>query len=88
MLTIKGNGTVPLTEEDVQTLILVNKVSWVGNEAFDEADLFQADLVERQNNTPKERLYKNNKAHGKSMAFQGEADAEGIAAMIRARRGQ
>lgn len=87
MLTIKGNGTVPLTEEDVRALIFVDKVSWIGNKAFDESDLFQTDLVARQNHTPKERVFQENEVHGKSMALQGEADAEGLVAMIKARRG-
>ncbi|KAH7061005.1 hypothetical protein BKA63DRAFT_573482 [Paraphoma chrysanthemicola] len=43
-----GNGTVPLTAEDVGALGLVDKVSWIDNKAFDDADIFQTDLVERQ----------------------------------------
>jgi hypothetical protein len=68
-------------------LNLVEKVSWIENKAFDDAEMFNTDLVERQIHTPVERLYKGNQAHGRSTVVQGNADAEGIAAIMRARRG-
>lgn len=87
MLTVQGNGTVLLTTEDVIALGLVDKVSWIGNEAFDNSNIFQSDLVERQIHAPTERLYQGNKAHGRSMVLQGNADAAGIAAILRAKSG-
>jgi hypothetical protein len=62
-------------------------VSWIDNEAFDDADMFNTDLVERQTYAPTERLYKGNKAHGRSTVLQGKADAQGIAAILQAKRG-
>jgi hypothetical protein len=38
MLTVIGNGMVPLAAEEIKALDLVDKVSWVNNEAFDDAD--------------------------------------------------
>jgi hypothetical protein len=87
MLTDIGNDTVHLAADDVRTLDVVDKVSWIDNEAFDEADLFNTDLVERQIYAPTERLYQGNKAHGRSTVLQGNADAAGIAAILRAKRG-
>ncbi|KAF2621735.1 hypothetical protein BU25DRAFT_415930 [Macroventuria anomochaeta] len=81
-----GNDTVPLTAEDVRALDLVDKVSWTDNEAFDDADMFNTDLVERQIHAPTERLYQGNKAHGRSTVLQGNADAAGIAAILQAKR--
>ena len=86
LLTVKGNGTVPLTADDVRALNLVDKVSWIDNEAFDEADMFNTDLVERQIHAPTERLYQGNKAYGRSTVLQGNADAKGIAAILQAKR--
>jgi hypothetical protein len=58
MLTIQGNGTVPLTGEDARNLNLMDKMLWIENEASDDAELFNTDLVERQIHTPVEREYK------------------------------
>lgn len=85
-LTEEGNGTVPLTAEDVRALNRVDKVSWIDNEAFDDADMFNSDLVQRQNHESTKRVYQGNKAHGRSTIFQGHADAAGIAAILRAKR--
>jgi hypothetical protein len=87
MLTIQGSGTVPLTSEDIRALNLIDKVSWIGNEGFDDANVFNIDLVERQIYTPQDRIYNGNNAHGRSMVFNGRTDAEGVAAILRARRG-
>ena len=57
MLTAIGNDTVPFTAKDIKALDLMDKVSWVNSEAFDDADMFNTDLVERQIHTPTERLY-------------------------------
>ena len=86
MLTVKGDSTVPLTAGDIRALDLVDKVSWINNEAFDDADIFQTDLVERQIHVPIERLYQGNTAHGRTTVVQGYADAAGIAAILRAKR--
>ncbi|KAF3029133.1 hypothetical protein E8E12_000333 [Didymella heteroderae] len=61
----EGDNTVSLTAEEVKAMNFVDKVSWVDNEAFDDATLFESDLVERQIHAPTERLYKGNKAHGR-----------------------
>ena len=81
-----GNGTVPFTAEDIKALDLVDKVSWVNNEAFDDADMFNTDLVERQIHTPTERLYQGTKAHGRSTVLQGKADAASVVAILQAKR--
>jgi hypothetical protein len=81
-----GNGTVPFTAEDIKALDLVDKVSWVNSEAFDDADMFNTDLVERQLHTPTERLYQGTKAHGRSTVLQGNADAASIVAILQAKR--
>ncbi|KAF1955559.1 hypothetical protein CC80DRAFT_493040 [Byssothecium circinans] len=78
---------IPLTDQDVRALNLVDRVSWVDNEAFEDADMFNTNLVDRQVYAPTERLYKGNKAHGRSTVLQGNADAAGIAAILRAKRG-
>lgn len=44
-------------------------------------------LVEREGQAPNERLYRVIKAHERSVVVQRRVDAEGIAAIIRARRG-
>jgi hypothetical protein len=85
-LIVLDDSIVSLTSEDIQALKFVDKVEWVKNKAFDDAQMFNTDLVERQAQTPTERLYKLNEAHGRSVVVQGKADAEGIAAIIRARR--
>ena len=87
MLTIQGNGTVPLTSEDVRALNLIDKVSWIGNEGFDDANVFNTDLVERQIYTSKNRTYTGNNGHGRSLIVNGKTDAEGVVAILRARRG-
>ena len=86
MLTEIDNNTVPLTAEDFKALDLVDKVSWVNNEAFDDADMFNTDLVERQIYTPTERLYQGTKSHGTSTVVQGHADAAAVAAILKAKR--
>jgi hypothetical protein len=78
---------VPLTGEDDRALTLIDRAEWVENKAFDDAQMFNTDLVDRQTQDPTERLYKHNEARGRSVVVQGKADAEGIAAIIRARRG-
>lgn len=82
MLIVKGNGTVPLPAEDVRALNIVDKVSWIGNKAFDDADMFNSDLVVRQMHAPAERVYQGNKAHGRSTVVQGHVDAIGITAIM------
>jgi hypothetical protein len=86
ILTVQDSDTVPLTAEDVRALDLVDEVSWIDNEAFDDADMFNTDLVERQIHAPTKRLYKGNKGHGRSMIHQGRADAAGVVAILQARR--
>lgn len=85
---MQGNDTVPLTAEEVQALNFVDKVSWVDNEAFDDASLFNSDLVERQIHGPTERLYESNKAHGRSTVIQGRADAASVVAILEAKQRQ
>jgi hypothetical protein len=84
---MQGNGTVPLTNEELRALNLPEKVSWIDNEAFDDGNMFNSDVVERQNHIPVERLYQGNKIHGRSMGLNGNVDAEGIATILRARKG-
>jgi hypothetical protein len=86
MLTIKGNNTVPLTADDIKALNFVDKTLWTDNEAFDDANMFNSDLVERQIHAPTERVYKGNKAHGTSTVVQGHADAAAVAAILKAKR--
>lgn len=86
MLIVKGNGTVPLTAEDVRALNLVDKVLWIDNEVFDDANMFNTDLVERQIHTSTERTYQSNRAHGRSTVVQGRADAAGLVAILQAKR--
>ena len=88
LLTVQGDDTVPLTAEEVQALNFVDKVSWVDNEAFDDANLFNSDLVERQIHGPTERLYESNKAHGRSTVVQGRADAASVVAILEAKQRQ
>jgi hypothetical protein len=45
MLTIEANSTVPLIAEDVKALNFVDKVLWISNEAFNDVDIFNSDLV-------------------------------------------
>ena len=88
MLTIRlANDRITLNEEDIHILKLNDKVEWIGNKAFDDAEMFNTDLVDSQSQNSSERLYKENEARGKSLMVQGRADAAGIAAIIRARRG-
>jgi len=84
---MSGSGTVPLRDEDIRVLKLNDKAEWIENKAWDDADMFNTDLVEHQSENPTERSYKGNEAHGKSLLLQGRADAKGIAEIIRARRG-
>lgn len=86
MLTRKGNITVPLAAEDIRALELVDKVSWIGNEAFDDASMFNSDLVEQQIHVPTDRVYRANRAHGTSTVVQGRIDAAGVAAILQAKR--
>lgn len=75
------------TDEDFQVTNLTDRVEWIGNQAFDDADMLNTDLVNLQVQNSTERLYKHNEAHGRSIVIQGRADAEQIAAIIQARRG-
>ncbi|KAF3031123.1 hypothetical protein E8E11_001482 [Didymella keratinophila] len=84
----EGDNTVPLTAEEVKAMNFVDKVSWVDNEAFDDASLFESDLVERQIHASTERLYKGNKAHGRSTVVQGRADAASVVAILEAKQRQ
>jgi hypothetical protein len=86
MLTVEGNSTVPLTAEDIKALNFVDKVSWIDNEAFDDADMFNSDLVERQIHAPTERVYKGNKVHGTSTGVNGHSDAASVVAILQAKR--
>jgi hypothetical protein len=87
MLTLQANGTVHLSDEDVLALNLLDKVSWIENQGFDDANVFNTDLVERQAQKRRDRTYQRNNAHGRSMVINGMSDAEGVAAILRARRG-
>jgi hypothetical protein len=86
MLTVEANSTVPLTAEDVKALNFVDKVSWISNEAFDDADMFNSDLVERQIHAPTERVYEGNKVHGTSTGINGHSDAAAVVAILQAKR--
>jgi hypothetical protein len=70
MLIVQGNGTIPLTAEEVRALDLVDKVSWIGNEAFDDASMFNSDLVEQQIHASTERVYQGNRAHEEAQSFR------------------
>lgn len=83
---MEGNSTVPLTAEDVKALNFVDKVSWIDNEAFDDADMFNSDLVERKLHAPTERVYKGNKVHGTSTGVNGYVDAASVVAILQAKR--
>ena len=85
---MQGDNTLPLTAEEVEALNFVDKVSWVDNEAFDDANVFNSDLVERQIHAPTERLYKGNKAHGRSTVVQGRADTASVVAILKAKQQQ
>jgi hypothetical protein len=85
VLSVKGNDTVPLTAEDINALNFVDKVSWINNEAFDDATVFNSDLVERQIHAPTEREYKGNKAHGTSTVVNGRSDAASVVAILQAK---
>jgi hypothetical protein len=86
MLSVKGNDTVPLTAEDINALNFVDKVSWINNEAFDDATVFNSDLVERQIHAPTQRKYIGNKAHGTSTVVNGHSDAASVVAILQAKR--
>lgn len=58
------------------------------NKAFNDAVMVNADLVERPTSTPKERSYIRNEAHHTSFVLQGNVDADTLATILRARRGQ
>ncbi|KAF2266730.1 hypothetical protein CC78DRAFT_124338 [Lojkania enalia] len=83
----ESDGTIPLTNEEAWALHLVDKVSYEGNKAFDDAVMVQADLVERPIYTRRERSYINNEAHKTSLVLQGNVDADGLVNILRARRG-
>jgi len=85
---MSGNGTVPLTDDDIRSLKLNDKAEWIENKAYEDAEMFNTDLVECQVKNPTERLYKGNEAHGKSLLVQGRADGKAVADIIRARRGE
>jgi hypothetical protein len=55
----------------------VDKVSWIDNEVFDDADMFNSNLVERQIHAPTERACKSTSA-----ACSPEADALAAARLI------
>lgn len=86
MLTVEANSTVPLTAEDIKALNFADKVSWIDNEAFDDAVIFNSDLVERQSHAPTEREYKKNKAHGTATVVNGHSDAASVVAILQAKR--
>ena len=86
MLIAQGSGTVSLTAEDVKELNFVDKVSWIDNETFDDANMFNTDLVERQIHTSTERVYQGNKAYGRSTVVQGRTDSASIVAILQAKR--
>jgi hypothetical protein len=88
VLTVEGSSTVPLTAEDVKALSFTDKVSWIDNEAFDDSDMFNSDLVERQIYAPTERIYQGNKVHGRSRGFNGRSDAASVVAILQTKRGQ
>jgi hypothetical protein len=64
----------------------VDEVSWIENEAFDDAVMFNSDLVEWQVHAPTERVYKGNKMHGTSTGVNGRADAASVVAILQAKR--
>jgi hypothetical protein len=86
VLTVEANSTVSLTAEDNKALNFVDKVSWNNNEAFDDANVFNSDLVERQIQASTEREYTKNKAHGTSTVVNGHSDAASVVAILQAKR--
>jgi hypothetical protein len=50
---------------------------------FDDANVFNTDLVEHQIRTPTERIYKGNIIRGRSMALNGRTNAEGSETVYR-----
>jgi hypothetical protein len=86
ILTVQDSNRVPLTAGDTRALDIVDEVSWIDNEVYDNADMFNTDLVEWQIHVPTTRLYKGNKGHGRSMVHQGRADATGVVAILQAKR--
>jgi hypothetical protein len=86
VLTVEANSTVPLIAEDIKALNFVDKVSWINNEAFDDANVFNSDLVERQIYAPIQREYIRNKAHGTSTVINGHSDAASVVAILQAKR--
>jgi hypothetical protein len=85
MLTIEGNTTVPLTTEDIKALNSVGKVLWIKNEAFDDANVFNGDLVERQVHAPTERKFEANNGHGRGTVVNGNSDAASVVAILQAK---
>ena len=81
------NGRIPPSDEVIRTLKLHDKAEWIENKAFDEATMFNSDLVNFSVENSSERLYQGNEAHGKSLSVQGRVDAKGVVEIIRARRG-
>lgn len=88
VLTTEGNSTVPLTADDIKAMNLVDRVSWINNEAFDDASVFNSDLVEQQVGAPTERVFQGNKAHGTAMVVNGRSDAASVVAILQAKRRQ
>jgi hypothetical protein len=88
VLTVEANSTVPLTSEDIKALNFVDKVSWNSNEAFDDAVVFNSDLVERprQIYAHTEREYIGNNAHGTGTVVNGHVDTANIVAILQAKR--
>ena len=62
------------------------KVKWIENKAFDEAELFNTDLVNSPVQYVSEKLNKCNEAHGKAFVVRSRRGAKGIAEIIRARQ--
>ena len=85
MLTIKGNTTIPLTTEDIKALNSVDKLLYIKNEAFDDANVFNGDLVERQVHVPTERKYEANNGHGRGTVVNGNSDAASVVAILQAK---
>jgi hypothetical protein len=85
VLSVKGSDTVPLTAEDIRALTFVDKVSWINNQAFDDANVFNGDLVERQGHAPTERKYIGNDGHQRGTVVNANMDAASVVAILQAK---
>jgi hypothetical protein len=85
MLTVEGNTTVPITAEDIKALNFVDKVSWINCQAFDDANIFNGDLVERQVHAPTERKFIGNDGHERGTVVNGNSDAASVVAILQAK---